>query len=156
MYITYFRANLHMALPKYPLKIQTVDEQKQVWDFLRKKWLVLTPEEEVRQCLLHYLVEEKQVSPALISIEREISYYKLRKRFDVVVFDSDGKPFIVCECKAPAVKLSQEVLYQIARYNATLKAPHLLLTNGKGLLFFSANEKGGYDFREDGWYEKDK
>lgn len=143
-----------MALPKYPLKIQTVDEQKQVWDFLRKKWVVLTPEEEVRQYLLHYLVEEKGVSIPLIAIEREIKYYKLRKRFDVVVFDGNGKPFIICECKAPGVKLSQDVIYQIARYNATLQAPHLLLTNGKGLLFFSVNEEGKYDFREDGWFEE--
>lgn len=143
-----------MSLLKYTLKIQTVDEQKQVWDFLRKKWVALTPEEEVRQHLLHYLVSEKNVSPALIAIEREIRYYKLRKRFDVVVFDGNGKPFIICECKAPAVKLSQEVLYQIARYNATLQAPHLLLTNGKGLLFFSMNEGGKYDFREEGWFEE--
>ncbi len=140
-----------MALPKYPLKLQTVDEQTQVWDFLRKKWIAFTPEEEVRQCLLHYLVEEKAVSTALIAVEREISYYKLRKRFDAVVFDGEGKPFILCECKAPSVRLSQEVLYQIARYNATLKAPHLLITNGSGLLFFSLNKAGKYDFREDGW-----
>jgi len=142
-----------MSIPKYPLKIQTVDEQTQVWGYLRKKWLVLTPEEEVRQSLLRYLVEEKKLSPALIAVEREISYFKLKKRFDVLVFDSEGKPFIVCECKAPDVKLSQATLYQIARYNATLQAKHLLLTNGRSLLFFSMNAAGKYDFRAEGWYQ---
>jgi hypothetical protein len=142
-------------LPTYPLPTRQEQNQTQVWDFIRKKWVHLSPEEEVRQCLLHYLVKEKHLSPALIAIEREIPYFDLRKRFDVVVFGKNGKPWLICECKAPQVALSQEVLYQIARYNASLQAPHLLITNGPQLLFFSLNEKGKYDFQESGWVGDD-
>lgn len=144
---------MNFTLPQYPLKTEIREEQNYVWDNIRKKWLLLTPEEYVRQQLIQYFIQDKNISSSLIGIEKEIRYHKLRKRLDVLVFDSNGKPFILCECKAPEVKLSQETLYQVARYNVSLNAPHLLITNGGSLLFFSINEKGSYELRKNGWWK---
>lgn len=123
-----------------------------IWGIIRKKWYVLQPEEWVRQALLDWMIREKGISAPLISVEKEIRYLKLRKRFDVVVYDKAGKAFILCECKAPEVPLSQDTLNQIARYNTSIRAPHLLLTNGMQLLFFSL-EGGKYVHRREGWFE---
>ena len=138
----------------YSLKTRTHEAQQQVWDIARRKWVALTPEELIRQLLLHHLVETKGVAVGRIAVEREIDYYDLKKRFDLMVFDQSGLPFLLCECKRPDVKLSQDALYQLARYNDTLQAPHLLLTNGHGLLFFSLRPDGHYEFQESGWYEE--
>jgi len=135
---------MQFAFPIKQLRIQRSQSQLKVWDILRRKWFILTNEEFVRQQLLHYLIDHKKISPALISVERGISYNKRQKRFDLVVFDSEGMPSILCECKAPEVPLKQETIYQIIRYNAVLAAPHLLLTNGHELWFFSRNEQEEY------------
>ena len=72
----------------------------------------------------------------------------MRRRFDVVVFDQHGKPWMLCECKAPDVPITQATLHQIARYNSTLQAPYLLVTNGEGLWIFGRNESGEYVLEE--------
>ncbi|RMG23215.1 MAG: type I restriction enzyme HsdR N-terminal domain-containing protein [Bacteroidetes bacterium] len=144
---------MQFAFPPYPLRRQQRDGKQYVWDVLRKKWLVLSPEEFVRQQLVHYLLHEKGVSAALIAIEKEIRFHRLKKRLDVLVFDAEGKPFILCECKAPEVKLGQNTLHQIARYNVGLQAPHLLITNGLELWFFSKNEAEQYELQAGGWYK---
>jgi hypothetical protein len=92
--------------------------------------VVLTPEEWVRQHLLHWLVNDKGFSPALIAVEREIRFNTLRKRFDAVVFDTNGAPSILCECKAPHVPITDETLAQAGRYNGVIHANCILLTNG--------------------------
>lgn len=138
--------------PTHELRIKTEEDQEWVWDPLRKKWLVFTPEEEVRQQLVEHLLIDRKIKPALIGIEKEIAYNQLRKRLDVVIYDSEANPWLLCECKAPSVKLSQETLHQIARYNAVLRAPHLLLTNGLNWLLFSL-EKGKYVHKPAGWPE---
>jgi len=143
----------HPFLESQNLRMEEQEGQTCVWDMIRKKWLVMLPEEEVRQRMIHHLVNVQQVSPALIGVEKEIRYNELRKRFDAVVFDRQARPFILCECKAPQVPLSQQTLRQIARYNKTLKAPHLLLTNGSGWIFFSRKPDGTYAFQPTGWYE---
>jgi hypothetical protein len=86
-------------------------------------------------------------------VEKKVRYRGLRKRFDMVVFDEHGKPLILIECKAPEVALSQETILQIARYNREIQAPHLLLTNGVSLLFFSVDENGKFQFQKEGWFE---
>jgi len=143
---------MDLMFPAYPLKTEWREGQEYIWGIIRKKWFVHQPEEYVRQILLHWMIKEKNVSASLISVEKEIRYLKLRKRFDVVVYDKKGKAFILCECKAPAVPLSQDTLNQIARYNANIQAPHLLLTNGMELLFFSL-EEGKYVHKVAGWWE---
>ncbi len=143
---------MNFTFPQYTLKTEERDHQTFVWDDIRKKWLLLTAEEYVRQQLVLYMIHEKGISPTLIGIEKEIRYHKLRKRLDVLVFDTNGQPLILCECKAPKVSLSQDTLQQVSRYNVSLQAKHLLITNGISLLFFSRNKAGKYCIQKSGWY----
>lgn len=136
-------------LPLYSLHTHEEDEKKMIYDPIRKAWFVYQPEEVVRQHLIQYLIQEKNISPNLISVEKELRYRGTKRRFDVVVFDRSGSPEIVCECKAPEVPITQDTVNQIARYNTVLKAPHLLLTNGKGLVVFSIQESGKYVLNKD-------
>lgn len=134
-----------MFFPSYEIPQKIENDISYIWDGVRRKWLIFTPEELVRQHLLHYLVSEKKIPVSLISVEREIKLYKKKKRFDVMVYDNQGKPLILCECKAPHIALSQETIYQIGYYNQVLAAPFLLLTNGEELLFFQINADDGFD-----------
>lgn len=143
---------MDLLFPSYPLKIEQREDQKYIWGLIRKRWFVHQPEEYVRQLLLHWMIQEKGVSASLISVEKEIKYLKLRKRFDAVVYDKKGKAFILCECKAPEIPLSQDTLNQIVRYNVSIQAPHLLLTNGRELIFFSL-ENEQYVHKPAGWWE---
>lgn len=136
-------------LPRYKLHTEETADNLMVFDPIRKGWFVMQPEEEVRQHLMQFLIREKGISPNLISVEKEIVYRGTRRRFDVVVFDRTGSPDIVCECKAPEIAITQDTVNQIARYNTVLKAPHLLLTNGKGLVVFSIQEDGRFVMNKD-------
>jgi hypothetical protein len=135
------------SLPIYPLRTRVENDRREVWDMLRKKWMVLTPEEFVRQCLIHWLVNEKGYPTGLISIERGLKYNSLQKRYDLCVYDRKGQPLISMECKAPGIALDQGVAMQLMTYNSQLNAPHLLLTNGDRVLFFSLGEEGRFDIR---------
>lgn len=109
---------------------------KQVFDPVRKKYVSLTPEEWVRQHVLHYLLDKGYTS-SLIAIERGIKVNDTQKRFDVLVYDRDSQPLIIVECKAQTEKINQQVVMQIAGYNLTLKAKYFWLTNGEENYFFS-------------------
>ena len=137
----------------YPLRVESREEALWVWDVIRKKWVRLTPEEHVRQQTIQYMIQEKGVAAGLIGVEKGIAYHEMEKRFDLVVFDRKAQPFILCECKAPSVALSEETLRQAARYNMTLQAPHILITNGHNWLFFSLDEAGTYQHQRSGWWE---
>lgn len=143
--------SMHPAMAEWSLKSETKDGQAYLWCEIRRQWMVSQPEEEVRQRLIQHLIHHRAVARGLIGVEKEIQYHQLRKRFDLVVFDRQAQPFILAECKAPSVPLSQHTLAQIARYNAVIQAPHLLLTNGLSLLFFSRDTSGHYQFQPDGW-----
>jgi len=110
-----------------------------IFDPLRKKHLVLTPEEWVRQHFVNYLVSELHYPKALIKLEGGLSYNQLQKRSDIVVFDRDAKPWMVIECKAPDQILSNETLRQASTYNATLRAKYLVVTNGLAHFIFSTD-----------------
>ena len=101
-----------------------------IFDFIRKKWLVLSPEEWVRQHVLNYLVNEKKFPASSIAIEKELVLNDLKRRYDIVVFDSMLNPFLIVECKAPYVSLDNTVLEQALRYNLIIKAQLLMVTNG--------------------------
>lgn len=137
------------SLPIYPLRTRIENDRREVWDILRKKWMVLTPEEFVRQCLIHWLVEEKGYPTGLISIERGLKYNSLQKRYDLCVYDRNGNPLVSMECKAPGIPLDQSVVLQLVTYNSQLNAPHLLITNGDAVLFFSLNAEGRFVRREE-------
>lgn len=131
-------------LPQYELTRQRSEKKDWLYDPIRRQWVADQPEEEVRQHLIRWLIEAREIVPALISVEKEIRYRGQRRRFDLVIFDRQGKPWMLCECKAPEVALSQQTVNQIARYNLELQAPHLLLTNGKGLAVFSLQPDGRF------------
>lgn len=97
--------------------------------------MVLTPEEWVRQHVVQYLLIEKQYPKSLINIEKVLKVNGLTKRYDIVVFNTDGSIFLLVECKAPEVKISQLTFDQIARYNMTMKAQYLMVTNGQNHYF---------------------
>jgi hypothetical protein len=118
-----------------------------IFDEIRKKFVILTPEEWVRQHVVHHFIIEKKYPKSLINVEKVLKINGLTKRYDVVVFNSDGSIFILVECKAPEVKISQSTFDQIARYNLTLKAQHLMVTNGLNHYFCQMDfEKEQYVF----------
>ncbi len=102
----------------------------QIFDSIRKKWLLLTPEEWVRQHVVSYLVYKKKYSLSLISLEKELMLNGAKKRYDVVVFNRQMHPVIIIECKAFDVELKDEVLEQAMRYNLVLSVPYVMITNG--------------------------
>jgi hypothetical protein len=107
------------------------DGKVKFFDPIRKKYIVATPEESVRQLLTLYLVEEMQYPKNFISVEKMLIINGLQKRFDLVVFDKHHAPFMLIECKAPNITLSDDVFRQAAIYNIEIKAPYLLITNGE-------------------------
>lgn len=119
-----------LNLPGYPFRITLKDAQYFIFDEIRKKHLVLTPEEWVRQHFIQYLILEKKFPKSLIQIEGGLNLNQLQKRTDVVIFNKLGERIMVIECKAPAVKITQSVFDQAARYNSVHKTKWLVVTNG--------------------------
>ena len=114
----------------YDFRFKNAGERISVFDEIRRKFVVLTPEEWVRQHVVQFLMHEKKYPKSLINVEKIITINGLTKRYDVVVFTTDGSIFILIECKAPQVKISQTVFDQIARYNMTMQSEILMVTNG--------------------------
>ena len=112
------------------LKTKKVENKKYLFDPIRKKYLVLQPEELVRQLLILYLIEEKKISKNRIGIEIGLKVNGLARRLDLLIYDDAVNPFILIEVKAPSVKIDQSTFEQIARYNLPLRVPYLLVTNG--------------------------
>ncbi len=119
-----------LNLPTYSFNIKLIEQRKYIFDFIRKKFVILTPEEWVRQNFLKYLVDEKKYPASLISVEMEFKLNKLSKRSDAVVYNKSGNPVLIVECKAASVKIDQKVFDQIARYNMKLNVEFLVVTNG--------------------------
>jgi hypothetical protein len=115
---------------KSKLKLKKVEGKVYVFDFIRGKWLVLLPEELVRQLLIIYLIEEKGYSKNSIAIEKGLKVNELSKRCDLLLYDKDTQPLMLVECKAPKVKITENVFRQIATYNMSFKVDLLLVTNG--------------------------
>ncbi|HTA63698.1 MAG TPA: type I restriction enzyme HsdR N-terminal domain-containing protein [Bacteroidia bacterium] len=119
-----------LNFPAVKLRLREEKHQTQVFDLIRKKYILLTPEEWVRQHVIHFLVEEKQFPTGLIEVEKQISLFNTNKRVDILVRDTNLKPLLLVECKAVDVTLKQNEINQLARYQITLKAPYCMLTNG--------------------------
>ncbi len=115
--------------PSYPFKIEAREDKEYIFDPLRKKWIRLTPEEWVRQNFLQYLIQEMHYPPALIAIEKEIQIGELKKRFDILVY-KDDRPWLLIECKEMNVPISESVMQQLLRYQITVQADYLIVTNG--------------------------
>lgn len=111
-------------------KTQAQEGRTQVFDPLRRRFVALTPEEEVRQKTLYLLVEHLGVPAGLLAVEYSVKVNGLDKRADAVVFGNEGRPLMIVECKAPSVTLTEAVLEQALRYHSVLQPQYLLLTNG--------------------------
>ncbi|MFD1768144.1 type I restriction enzyme HsdR N-terminal domain-containing protein [Sphingobacterium suaedae] len=131
-----------LNLPSYALKITQKFDKLFIFDELRKKDLVLTPEEWVRQHWIHYLHLHKHYPKALMRIEGGLQLNTLRKRSDLLVFNNEGEKILLAEFKAPTVKITEKVFHQIANYNTIHKIPLLLVSNGIQHYYC------GIDFRE--------
>ena len=133
--------NLALKYPPFDVRLKKQQGQTYIFDFIRKKWLVLTPEEWVRQHLLNYLITVKKFPLSVISIEKELLLNDLRKRYDVVVYDNHLKPRLIVECKAPYIALDNTVVSQALHYNLTIKAQMVMISNGMSDLVFNAKNE---------------
>ncbi len=116
------------------------------FDPIRKRYLQTTPEEEVRQWIIHFLIHQKNFPISNISVEKQITYLNRKKRFDILIY-KNAKPLFLIECKAPTVAVNQEVLNQICTYNFVLSVPYLLVTNGESQICCRMNlEQKTYQF----------
>lgn len=115
---------------QYSIQTKTEKDKKQVYDIVRKRWIILNPEEEVRQLWLHYLVDDWKISPTKIAVERGFRINERIKRFDICVYDSSLIPEILIECKSPTTPLRLASVEQLFRYNIELKCTKFILTNG--------------------------
>ncbi len=119
-----------LNLPSYSFRIRNEDGLDFIFDPYRRKYVRLTPEEWVRQNFVTWLVKERSFPASVIIMEKSMTYNKMHKRCDVLVYDRRGKPVLMIECKAPGVKIRREVFDQIAVYNLVFRVPYLLVTNG--------------------------
>lgn len=134
----------------YTFRFKNSENKVAIFDEIRKKFIILTPEEWVRQHVVRFLLEEKKYPKSYINVEKIIKINGLTKRYDVVVFHPDGTIFLLVECKAPAIAISQHTFDQIARYNMTLNAGHLMVTNGLNHYFCKMDyEQEKYFFLHD-------
>lgn len=129
-----------LIFPDIAPRIKRENEAKYIWDSLRRKWLVLTPEEWVRRHAVGWLVAVKGIPALRISQEYPVNVNGLRQRADIVVIDECAKPHILVECKAADVALDDEVLRQALRYNAVVGARYVVITNGLRLFCFEHNQ----------------
>jgi len=119
-----------LNLPSCSFKLKSNEKQSLIFDKVRKKYVVLTPEEWVRQHFVSFLITEKKYPISLVAVEKQLQLHTRVKRTDILVFSAAGTPHIIVECKAPSVKITQDTFDQIARYNLALNATYLVVTNG--------------------------
>jgi hypothetical protein len=128
-----------LTFPAIESKITKQEGKYLIWDPIRKKKVVLTPEEWVRQHLVAYFIQHLGYPSGLIAMESGMKYDRMAKRSDVLVYNKAGGVFLLAECKAPTVKLSEQTLHQAFTYAKVLKPMHLLLTNGLTHYVYSYN-----------------
>ncbi len=129
-----------LIFPDISARIKDLEGEKYIWDSLRGKWLLLTPEEWVRQHVIGWLVAHKGIAALRISQEYPVNINGQHQRADIVVIDDFAKPYILVECKAPDVEIDGEVVMQATRYNSVVKARYIVLTNGKRLFCYEHHE----------------
>ena len=125
-----FASMQQLNFPAYPFRFKNRENKVHIFDQIRKKFIQLQPEEWVRQHVVSFLISEKKYPKSLINVEKELIINTLKKRYDVLVYHTDGSIALIVECKAPSIKIAQDTFDQIARYNMTLKTDLLIVTNG--------------------------
>lgn len=126
----YFYIVQELTFPTYQFRFKNSENKLRIFDEIRKKFIILTPEEWVRQHCIRFLIEEKHFPKSLINVEKELLINDRKKRYDIVVFHPNGNINILIECKAPKVNITQQTFDQIAQYNLLLNADYLMVTNG--------------------------
>jgi len=129
-----------LIFPEISARLKEVDGEKFIWDSIRQMWLLLTPEEWVRQHVIAWLIGYKGIPSLRISQEYPVNINGQHQRADIVVVDNFAKPYILVECKAPNIEIDNEVVMQATRYNAVVKARYILLTNGKKLYCYEYSD----------------
>ena len=119
-----------LNLPTFDFRVRKTDGQVRIFDIIRRRYVVLSPEEWVRQHFVKFLIEYKDVPAGLIALEKTIIMNTMNRRPDILVYDRKGSAVMIIECKAPEVNVSQTAFDQVARYNAVLRVPYLVVTNG--------------------------
>jgi hypothetical protein len=139
-----------LQFPTYSFRFKNSENKVAIFDEIRKKFIIISPEEWVRQHVVQFLLQDKKYPKSHINVEKLLKINNLTKRYDVVVFKPDGNISILVECKAPEVKITQSTFDQIARYNMTLKAEYLMVTNGLNHYFCKMDyDKEQYDFLQE-------
>ncbi|MDB4007465.1 type I restriction enzyme HsdR N-terminal domain-containing protein [Flavobacteriaceae bacterium] len=128
-----------LNFPDFEFKLKKIDSKTFIFDFLRKKYFLLTPEEWVRQHVLNFLFVKK-IPLSHIAVEKKINVNNLNKRFDVVVYNNIGDVLMLIECKSPSIKLTQEVFDQISVYNLNLNSNFCMITNGLDHIYFKIDQ----------------
>ena len=131
--------------PEPVFRFKEENGKEMIFDFIRKQWLLLNEEEWVRQNFIQFLVQELKYPSELIAVEKEIQLGDLKKRFDILVYDRDQNPWMLIECKASEINLDEKVLLQVLRYNISMPANFLVITNGQ---FTHAWEKINGELKE--------
>lgn len=116
--------------PEPEFRLKKENERELIFDSIRKRWVVLTPEEWVRQNFISYLIKSENYPSALIAVEKELMLGERKKRFDILLYDMQHQPWMMIECKSMDVQLNDEVLQQLLRYHISVPARYLLITNG--------------------------
>jgi type I site-specific restriction endonuclease len=139
-----------LNLPPYPFKITDENGQLSLFDEIRKRTIILTPEEWVRQHFVQYLIRQKNYPRSLIRLEGGLKLNGLQKRTDIVVFNTEGNRILIVECKAPSVTIDQKTFDQVARYNMVHRVSLLAVSNGLQHYYCTIDqEKRKYQFIED-------
>lgn len=133
---------IEVKFPSPGFRIKKEGERRYIFDTIRKSWMPLTQEEWVRQNFVNYLVSSLNYPSTLIAIEKEITLNDLKKRFDILVYDSAHRPWMMVECKEPGVELSERVLQQVLRYNMSVPVDFLVITNGIHTLGWKKQDHG--------------
>ena len=128
---------IKIEYPTYQPKIKKENDKEFIFDDVRRQWVVLTPEEWVRQNFLNYLINTKKYPASLIAVEKEIFLGDLKKRYDIVVYNKNTQPWMLIECKEMNVVLDKTVLSQVLRYNINLQVHNIVITNGAFCYAFS-------------------
>ncbi len=122
---------LHIQFPEPDFRMEERGGRRMIFDPVRRRWLLLTPEEWVRQNFVNYLLRQQGYPATLIALEKQIHLGEMTKRFDILVYDPAHQPWLMVECKAPTVSLTEDTLQQVLRYQMVLPVSYLLISNGQ-------------------------
>lgn len=133
---------IKIAFPDKKPQLRKAGDREHIFCMIRKRWVNLTPEEWVRQNFLLYMTESLKIPASLIAVEKQVIVGELKRRFDIVAYDKETRPFMIVECKEMNADLSEAVLNQALQYNSNIQARYLVITNGSYTMGFEKHSRG--------------